>query len=121
MTEDEIEELNEQIAASGGSKYANSFTVIGDPHDMTIVFKTHEVPTSSVTISYKACHRLIELLQEGLDCAKTKDVSAENVPPNPPPEDMGTTLAEDLAENQDLKPFKCGVRWVPRPGIPQRD
>ena len=87
MTEDEIKELNEQIDQAGGSKYANGFTVIGDPHDMTIVFATHQVPTSSVTISYKACRRLIELLQESLDSAKTKEeVSAENVQPNPFPE-----------------------------------
>ena len=97
MTEDEIKELNEQIAEAGGTKYANGFSVIINPYDMTIMFETHQVPTSSVTISYKACHRLIELLQEGLDCAKTKEeVSAENVTLNPFPEGMGTTLAEVL-------------------------
>lgn len=91
MTEDEIKELNEQIAESGGSKYANGFTVIADPYDMTIVFATHQRPASSVTISYKACHRLIELLQGGLDCAKTKEeVSAANVPQVNP--NMGGTL-----------------------------
>ena len=78
MTEDEVKELNEQIDEAGGSKYANSFTVIGNPHDMSILFMTHEVPTTCVTISYKACRRLIELLQESLDDAKTKEVSAEN-------------------------------------------
>ena len=122
MTEDEIKELKEKIAKAGGSKYANSFTVIESPYDMTIVFKKHEDPIDCVTLSYKACLTLIDMMQEVLDSAKAKEeVSAENVPHNPPHEGMGTTLAEDLAENQDLKPFKCGVRWVPRPGIPQRD
>ena len=79
MTEDEVKELNEQIDEAGGSKYANSFTVIGDNYDMSILFSTHAVPTTCVTISYKACHKLIELLQVALDNAKSKEVSAENV------------------------------------------
>ena len=73
MTEDEIKELKEKIAKAGGSKYANSFTVIESPYDMTIVFKKHEDPIDCVIISYKACLTLIEMMQEVLDNAKTKE------------------------------------------------
>jgi len=101
MTEDEVKELNEQIDEAGGSKYVNSFDVIGCNHDMSILFSTHAVPTTCVTISYKACRRLMELLQESLDSAKAKEkVSAENVTLNFP-EGMGTTLVEVLAESPD--------------------
>ncbi len=100
MTEDEVKELNEQIDKAGGSKYANSFTVIGDNHGMSILFMTHEVPTTCVTISYKACRRLMELLQESLDNAKAKEVSAENVSFSHP--DLGTTLEKTLAESADI-------------------
>ena len=102
MTEDEIKELNEQIAEAGGTKYANSFTVIVNPYDMSILFMTHDVPTTCMTISYKACRRLIELLQEALALSKAKEeVSAENVTLNHFPEGMGTTLVEVLAESPD--------------------
>ena len=101
MTEDEIKELDEQIAEAGGRKYANSFTVISEDHDMSILFMTHDVPTSGVTISYKACRKLIELLQESLDSAKAKEeVSAANVPLVNP--NMGiSSLQEVLAELPD--------------------
>ena len=138
MTEDEVKELNEQIEEAGGSKYVNSFDVIGCNHDVSILFMTHEVPTTCVTISYKACHRLIELLQEALDGAKSKEVSS----------DIGLSalqykaLAEkDMAEAQKASPemtlakdfknfhesaaltlmkmgytYEGGVRWKPPPG-----
>lgn len=101
MTECEAKELNEQIAEAGGSKYANGFTVIANPYDMTILFMTHEVPTTCMTISYKACRRLIELLQESLDSAKAKEeVSAANVPLVNP--NIGiSSLQEVLAELPD--------------------
>ena len=111
MTKDEIKELDEQIAEAGGAKYANSFTVISDPHDMSILFMTHEVPTTCVTISYKACHRLIELLQEALDSAKAKEkVSAENVPQVNP--NMGATLKEALAEAEKSSPAEACRQWL---------
>lgn len=101
MTEDEIKELKEKIAKAGGSKYANSFTVIESPYDMTIVFKKHEDPIDCVTISYKACLTLIDMMQEVLDNAKTEEeVSAENVPLVNP--NMGiSSLQEVLAELPD--------------------
>ena len=80
MTECEAKELDEQIAEVGGSKYANGCTVISGNNDMSILFMTHEVPTTCVTMSYKSCSRLIELLRDSLDNAKAKEeVSAENV------------------------------------------
>jgi hypothetical protein len=113
MTDDEIKELNEQIDETGGSMYVNGFTVIGDPHDMSILFMTHQVPTNCVTISYKACRRLIELLQESLDSAKAKEVSAEDVPQVNP--NMGiSSLQEVLAESPNL--YRCGDgTWKPLP------
>lgn len=80
MTECEAKELDKQIAEAGGSKYANGCTVISGNNDMSILFMTHEVPTTCVTMSYKSCSRLIELLRDSLDNAKAKEVSSENVP-----------------------------------------
>ena len=92
MTEDEIEEVNEQIAEAGGTKYVNGFTVIGDPYDMSILFMTDQVPTSSVTISYKACLALIEMMQETLDSAKTKEIKPNG----------GTVLEEALLKGVSM-------------------
>lgn len=74
---------------------------------------THEVPTTCVTISYKACHRLIELLQEALDGAKSKEVSAENVPHTL--EDLGTVF-QKLTPDEQLEFLQNSSTWKMLPG-----
>ena len=109
MTEDEVKELNEQIDELGGSKYVNSFDVIGCNHDMSILFSTHAVPTTCVTISYDACHSLIELLQESLDSPKAKEeVSAENVPQTL--QDFGTVF-QNLTPDEQVEFLRDQSTW----------
>jgi len=125
MTEDEVKELSEQVDELGGSKYVNSFDVICCNHDMSILFSTHAVLTTCVTISYKACHKLIELLQESLDNAKSKEIK-----PN-----AGTALKEALLKGVSTAnaqsaidtltamgyTYEGGVRWKPPLGKPRYD
>ena len=117
MTEDEIKELNEQIAEAGGSKYANGCTVISGNNDMSILFMTHEVPTTCVTMSYKSCSRLIERLQESLDSAKSKEVSADIGISALQYKALFTQSAIDTLAAMGYT-YEGGVRWKPPLGKP---